>query len=422
MSKNPVLVNVATRIINTPLLITQNKLNAIIGAVGARIGLQAPKELASPVYMGPEREREESGAGIAVIPVYDVLVYRANGLLTLSGLTSYEQIRADFTEAMNDDAVQTIIFDIDSPGGEVAGLFDLVDEIYEARGDKAIYAVANEAAYSAAYAIASAADAIYLPRTAGLGSIGVIAVHVDQSAYDEKEGFNYTPVFSGARKNDFSRHKPLSDDARAVLQAEIDEIYELFVETVGRNRDIAPSVLRDTEAAIFQGKKAVKAGLADTVLSWDKAMANITNESKGGVFMSLKEKFQSLFSGASKQEADQALAEIGYVPGEAATGEADATVQPDADAQSVDAQKITEEVLAGATEIMEICSLAGMPDLALDLVKGGASAEEARKRVFEAKAEQGDNTEIVSTVGPMSTGETNPLIADAERRAKASRA
>ena len=119
MRDKVILPNLATRIINTPLMITMDKLNAVIGAVGSRIGLQVPAELLSPVYLGPEREREEveDDSGIAVIPVYDMLVYRTNGLLALSGLTSYERIRSDFRAAVADESIQTIIFDIDSPGG-----------------------------------------------------------------------------------------------------------------------------------------------------------------------------------------------------------------------------------------------------------------------------------------------------------------
>ena len=98
-------------------------------------------------------------------------------------------------------------------------------------------------AYSAAYAIASAAERVYLPRTGGMGSIGVIAIHVDQSAYDEKKGLKYTAIYAGARKNDFSSHKPLTDKAMEVVQAEVDEVYDLFAETVARNRGIKATAI-----------------------------------------------------------------------------------------------------------------------------------------------------------------------------------
>ena len=94
-----------------------------------------------------------------MIEISGGLTYRAYSWWT----TSYLDIRDSFRAAMADERVNSVLFLIDSPGGEVAGLFDLVDEIYHARGTKPIIAVADEAAFSAAYAIASAADEVYLP-------------------------------------------------------------------------------------------------------------------------------------------------------------------------------------------------------------------------------------------------------------------
>ena len=160
------------------------------------------------------RKSTKGGGQIAVIPVYDSLVFRTLGLRALSGLTSYEDIRGRFREARDDSSVEGILFDIDSHGGEEAGLFDLVDEIHEARGEKPIMAVANEMAYSAAYAIASAADEIYLPRTGGVGSIGVVALHVDQSSYDAQKGFKYTYIYAGSHKIDYSPRPPFPRDSK----------------------------------------------------------------------------------------------------------------------------------------------------------------------------------------------------------------
>jgi ClpP class serine protease len=56
---------------------------------------------------------------------------------------------------------------------------------------------------------------IFVNRTSGVGSIGVIATHIDQSAYDKKEGIKYTTIFAGDKKNDLSPHEPISDGAIA---------------------------------------------------------------------------------------------------------------------------------------------------------------------------------------------------------------
>jgi signal peptide peptidase SppA len=178
--------------------------------------------------------------------------------------------------ALDDSKVNSILLDIDSPGGEVSGLFDLVDFISESRNEKPIYAIANDYAFSAAYAIASAASKIFVNRTSGVGSIGVIATHVDVSEFDKKEGIKYTTIFAGDRKNDLSPHEPISGDALSDLQKEVDRLYGMFVATVARNRNITTTQIRATQAALYYGTDALSLGLADEVANFNKCLSTIT--------------------------------------------------------------------------------------------------------------------------------------------------
>jgi signal peptide peptidase SppA len=173
--------------------------------------------------------------GISIIPIQGLLTRQSGS--DFFGTTSYEEIHELISNAIEDSAVNSILLDIDSPGGEVSGLFDLVDFIYESREVKPIYAIANDHAFSAAYAIASAASKIFVNRTSGVGSIGVIATHADISEYDKKEGIKYTTIFAGNKKNDLSPHEPISDDTVSDLQKEVDRLYKMFVATVARNRN-----------------------------------------------------------------------------------------------------------------------------------------------------------------------------------------
>ncbi|EKB0247321.1 S49 family peptidase, partial [Escherichia coli] len=115
----------------------------------------------------------------------------------------------NFLTALNDPDVKGICLDIDSPGGEVAGCFDLVDTIFACRGQKPVHAILSESAYSAAYALASAADRILVPRTGGVGSVGVIYVHCDMSRQMKDEGLNVTIITCGSRKAETSPLRPL---------------------------------------------------------------------------------------------------------------------------------------------------------------------------------------------------------------------
>jgi ClpP class serine protease len=139
-------------------------------------------------------------------------------------MTGDDGIRRVFWFAMNDPEVRAIVLDIDSPGGEVAGCLDLVDAICAARGTKPIWSIPNEAAYSAGYALASAANHITGSRTGGTGSIGVVCCHVDWSRALDQVGIAVTFLQYGARRTDGAAEKPLADEAVAHFQHDIDEL------------------------------------------------------------------------------------------------------------------------------------------------------------------------------------------------------
>ena len=253
------LPHLAARLFGTPLLIHQPKLEIILSVLGPRIGL--PEQVGQGGYARSERPVSESPSGIAVIPIHGSLVRRTSGLEADSGLTSYQSIQQMLEMARDDSAVDALLLDIDSPGGESSGVFDLADKIRTIGLQKPIWAVANDMAFSAAYAMASAAQKVYVSRTGGVGSIGVIAMHVDQSVKDAQEGLHYTAVYAGSRKNDLSPHGPMTTEAQRFLQGEVDRVYGLFVDSVARYRGLSSNAVRDTEAGVFFGKDAVRAGL-----------------------------------------------------------------------------------------------------------------------------------------------------------------
>ena len=288
--------HLAQRLFNVPLAIHPDKAEVIMAALAERLGIASMVRIngdaiaLQPMAFDPDdeydyAERESSrdrgydmAGPVAVIPVHGTLVQKTGTLRPYSGMTGYDGIRQSFLTALEDSSVEGIVLDIDSPGGEVAGCFDLVDTIYAARGDKPIHAILNEAAYSAAYAIASAADRISVPRTGGTGSIGVICMHVDWSRALDNAGLKVTFIQYGDRKADGHPEIPLSKEALRRFQKDIDTMGELFVTTVARNRNIAASTVRDTEAACFLGSAGVELGLADAVAAPDAAFRALLAE------------------------------------------------------------------------------------------------------------------------------------------------
>jgi signal peptide peptidase SppA len=205
--------------------------------------------------------------GVAIIPVKGVLIPCIGTLYDYGFVSGYDAIAAKFTMAQLDTEVRGIAFDINSPGGLVSGLYELTDGLYAARGNKPMLAVLTESALSAAYAIASCADGIWLPRTGNTGSIGVICSHTDYSGMLEKAGIVNSDIFFGARKADFSPFAPLSAPARDRMQVRVDTLGEFFVETVARNRNLPPSTVKGTQAAVYLGIDGVNIGLADGIAS-----------------------------------------------------------------------------------------------------------------------------------------------------------
>lgn len=268
------------RLYGRPLLMLPDKAFAIERVFQSALG-RSSEELRAKAFFDdsdPDDSSPDDDAppyeisdGIAVIPVMGTLVQRASWLDALCGMTSYASIGFDFAQAEADPKVRGILLEIDSGGGEVNGCFDLVDQI--AASTKPVWAVANEAAYSAAYAIASAADRIFMPRTAGVGSIGVIALHVDQSERDKKQGYSYTPIFAGDHKFDGNSYQPLPDDVKAAIQGDIDRLYQLFVSTVAANRSMTAEAVVATQADVFHTAAAIDLGLADDTGTMNDALA-----------------------------------------------------------------------------------------------------------------------------------------------------
>ncbi len=282
--------HLAQRLFNVPLAIHPAKAEVIIAALADRLNLAvvpvAMEDDEGFDFTSPRRGRNRSEAdpgydvvaGVAVIPVSGTLVQKSGSLRPFSGMTGYDGLRQSYLTAITDPKVRAVILDNDSPGGEVAGCFDLVDTIYETRGEKPVWAVLNESAFSAAYAIASACDRIVVPRTGGTGSIGVICMHVDWSQAIDKAGLKVTIVKRGEKKADGRPEIPLSEAAYADMLADIDTMGELFEDTVARNRGLAASKVRAMQAGTFLGGNGVAAGLADAVMAPDAAFRALLAE------------------------------------------------------------------------------------------------------------------------------------------------
>lgn len=206
--------------------------------------------------------------GVAVLAVEGVIAKRMNLFTRVSGGTSTQLLERDVKAALEDRAVRSILLSVDSPGGHVDGVFELARTIFDARGRKPIVALGNGMMTSAAYWIASAADRVLITgETTQAGSIGVVATHTDLSKAEEMRGVKTTEITAGKYKRIASEHKPLSDEARAAIQDQVDHIYSVFVNSVSQHRgtDVETVLDKMADGRIFLGGKAIDAGLVDGV-------------------------------------------------------------------------------------------------------------------------------------------------------------
>lgn len=275
------LPHLAASVFNTPLLVNAGKLDTILSAIGPRIlaGVDVRSDQNSGRSASHRRmsvkgsaRQFSSGAyvlanGIAVLPVLGTLIRRGSWLDSLSGMTSYGAIADGVAEALADRQVRGLMMEYDTPGGEAGGVFDLANFIRKASAEcgKPVWAHANELAASAGYALASAADRIWLSTTGEVGSIGVVAAHIDMSKADEQAGLKWTYVYAGDRKVEGNAHEPLGKQAKSAIQADVDGLYSMFTELVASNRSMSAEQVRSTQARVYRGSQALKANLADNV-------------------------------------------------------------------------------------------------------------------------------------------------------------
>ncbi len=261
-------------VLNSPWAIIPDRLNEIQEIYFTHLRGEKIDIKLIEAQTGKKLQNEEQGyevfGNVAVIPIEGVLAKRMNLFSRISGGASTQLIERDLRQAMADPLVKSVILAIDSPGGTVDGTQELAGVIHGFRGQKPIVTHTDGSLASAAYWIGSAADQIYISGdTVQVGSIGVVAQHVDYSkAYDMK-GIRVTEITAGKYKRIASEYAPLTQEGRAAIQELVDDVYTAFVNDVARNRgaSVEDVLGKMADGRIFIGKKGIAAGLVDHVSS-----------------------------------------------------------------------------------------------------------------------------------------------------------
>ena len=202
---------------------------------------------------------------VAVIPVHDVIAKRMTWVMEICGGCSSQIFMRDFADAQNDVDILGIIPYFDTPGGTVDGTAEAADLVAGFRGNKPVLGFTDGMICSAGYWMAASCDEIYISSdTNPIGSIGVVAAHVDVSKRMEMFGQRVTEITAGDYKRIASSYSPLTEEGRAYIQSHLDHIYTGFTDFVSEHRDLAVETHKEwADGRVFLGSQSIAAGLVD---------------------------------------------------------------------------------------------------------------------------------------------------------------
>jgi len=245
-----------------PVLLDPRAVEGVRDAAGFRARPEAASASEAPPFT-----RAGAHGDVAVVDVSGPLAQRAWSCMGMFGGDGYDSILQRVQAALDDRQTAAVVLRMDSPGGEVAGCFECVRalRVAGAAAGKPLVAAVDELCASAAYALACACDAIVAPDTGCVGSVGVILALTERSTQLATAGVTTNVITSGAAKADGHPALPMSPDARARLQAEVDHLAGVFHAEVAAARGMTAAAVRGLEAQCFYGAAAVAAGLADQV-------------------------------------------------------------------------------------------------------------------------------------------------------------
>lgn len=269
--------NVIARITGTCWAILPEKMSEIMAFLDSKINATiTAADIEAAINRRATKFKNVRG-DVAVIPLYGVMSQKINMMSEFSGGTSTEMFGAAFDEAISNPSYGAVVIDVDSPGGSVYGTTELSKKIYEARGKKPIIAVVNSLMASAATWVASAADEIVITPGGEAGSIGVLAVHVDQSQAEEKIGLKTTIIRAGKYKAEGNPHEPLSSEAIESMQSSVDAYYEMFTADVARNRGTTVGKVKSDfgQGRVMGAQACIQCGLVDRIATLEQVLNDI---------------------------------------------------------------------------------------------------------------------------------------------------
>lgn len=423
--------HLASKLFGVPLMMESRAANAladafnlvIVNGTGALPVGQADSASIKPASYASgyaaEKWKDKSfiltEGGVGILPVYGALVNRAGQISAdCTEMLSYQRLSRKFDAMQADRDVKAILLEFDSPGGEVAGNFDLAAKWLASRSAKPLWAHANESAFSAGYSLASATSRVLTSRTGMVGSIGVIWMHVDQAAKLEKAGYKVTTFKSGQHKDDFSSYKGLSKEEIAWADEHVNQLADMFFAHVAQARSLDQSTIRDMQAAIFTAAEAKQNGLIDGVQTFADTVAELEQFVASGQTVFIPARTAAQANAAPiHPEQEPTMADPKDKP--AATAAQPATPAPEAGASQPATAASPAEVKARIKAITGHEEAKGRETLAQHIAFETDMSVEAAVTLLKASAKQSAGTGLAAAMA----GVPNPAVGNGEVETKA---
>jgi len=220
----------------------------------------------------------ETVGRLGVLDVSGVLAPGMGLLGMLMGACDTEDLAATIDEAADDDALDTLLLSIDSPGGSGLAMAEMVAacDRFKATG-KTLVALARNMAMSGGYWLACQADELYVTATGRVGSIGAYTALEDSSKAAERDGCVIRLVSSTPLKGAGVPGVEITEPQIESERAQIQQLHGLFVEAVAAGRGVdAETVEAWAGSPNPMGHHAVAMGLADGVVGYRQLIEHLT--------------------------------------------------------------------------------------------------------------------------------------------------
>jgi signal peptide peptidase SppA len=232
------------------------------------MGEDSRSKMQKPTYYTAQK-------GVAVFPIRGSLISGKAGWMSFFGVTGYDDIQEGLVQAVADPKVKSILLEVDSPGGHVAGVVDAAEFISKVAKVKPMVTFTSGMMASAGLWLGATTGNVVTSKTAEIGSVGVLTVHVDRTKQHADNGLKVTVIRAGKNKARANSYEALTDDAREQIQAQADHIEGIFIQHLAEHLGVPLKNAKAQfgEGKLFIGQQAVDAGLAHLVSNFDGAFS-----------------------------------------------------------------------------------------------------------------------------------------------------